>query len=479
MQENNVQEAKNLTQGNVLSTLLKFAVPVLLAMFLQALYGGVDLLVVGQFGTTQDVSGVSTGSMLLHTLTSLIFGLTMGVTVFVGQKIGEGKPDDAGKAIGTGIVLFSILGLLISALTIIFTKQLATLMHAPKEAFVQTCHYIQVCGAGLIFIVFYNLLGAIFRGIGDSKTPLITVAIACVVNIIADLIFVAVFNLGAFGAALATILAQALSVIFSLLIIIKKYVRSRHALLKALTRPFLGFVLNPKSKTVKLPFNFHRKYIKLDSYFIRVELKIGTPIALQDFLVGISFLVIQTVVNSLGLIASAGVGVAEKVCGFIMLIPSAISQSLSAFVAQNIGAGLLKRAKLSLKSGIGISLAMACFIGTFSFFRGDILASIFSKDLDVIASGHMYLKAYAIDTFLTSFMFCFVGYFNGMGKTFFTMIQGLIGGIAIRIPMVFIMKSLPQTNLFLIGLSTPIATFCQIIMCFAYYFVIRKKEKLA
>jgi putative MATE family efflux protein len=453
MKETNTKEIKNLTQGNVLSTLLKFAVPVLLAMFLQALYGGVDLLVVGQFGTTQDVSGVSTGSMLLHTLTSLIIGLTMGVTVFVGQKIGEGKPDDAGKAIGTGIVLFSILGILVSALTIIFTKQLATLMHAPKEAFVQTCHYIQVCGAGLIFIVFYNLLGAIFRGIGDSKTPLITVAIACVVNIFADLLFVAVFNLGAFGAALATILAQALSVIISLLIIIKK------------------------SKTIKLPFNFHRKYIKLDSYFIRVELKIGTPIALQDFLVGISFLVIQTVVNSLGLIASAGVGVAEKVCGFIMLIPSAISQSLSAFVAQNIGAGLLKRAKLSLKSGIGISLAMACFIGTFSFFRGDILASIFSKDLDVIASGHMYLKAYAIDTFFTSFMFCFVGYFNGMGKTFFTMIQGLIGGIAIRIPMVFIMKSLPQTNLFLIGLSTPIATFCQIIMCFAYYFVIRKKEK--
>ena len=316
-----------MTQGNVLSTLLKFAVPVLLAMFLQALYGGVDLLVVGQFGTTQDVSGVSTGSMLLHTLTSLIIGLTMGVTVFVGQKIGEGKPDVAGKAIGTGIVLFSILGIIVSALTIIFTKQLATLMHAPKEAFVQTCHYIQVCGAGLIFIVFYNLLGAIFRGIGDSKTPLITVAIACVVNIFADLLFVAVFNLGAFGAALATILAQALSVIISLLIIIKK------------------------SKTIKLPFNFHRKYIKLDSYFIRVELKIGTPIALQDFLVGISFLVIQTVVNSLGLIASAGVGVAEKVCGFIMLIPAAISQSLSAFVAQNIGAKQINRAKESLKTG--------------------------------------------------------------------------------------------------------------------------------
>ena len=449
-----MKETKNLTQGNVLSTLLQFAIPVLLAMFLQALYGGIDLLIVGQFGTTQDVSGVSTGSMLLHTLTSLIVGLTMGITVFVGQKIGEGKPEKAGKTIGSGIVLFTILGIILSLVVIIFTKPLARILHAPEEAFMQTCQYIQICGAGLLFIVFYNLLGAIFRGIGDSKTPLLTVFIACIVNIFADLIFVAIFKMGAFGAALATVLAQALSVLVSLMIIIKR------------------------GKKTKLPFEFHKSYIKLDGYYCKQQIKIGTPIALQDFLVGISFLVIQTVVNSLGLIASAGVGVAEKVCGFIMLIPSAISQSLSAFVAQNIGAGLEKRAKLSLKCGIAISLAMACFIGTFSFFRGDILAGIFSKDVAVIASGHIYLKAYAIDTFLTSFLFCFIGYFNGMGKTFFTMIQGLVGGIAIRIPMVFIMKNLPNTNLFLIGLSTPIATFCQILMCFAYYFMLRKKTKL-
>ena len=449
-----MKKTKNLTQGNVLSTLLQFAIPVLLAMFLQALYGGIDLLIVGQFGTTQDVSGVSTGSMLLLTLQSLVVGLTMGITVFVGQKIGERKPEEAGKSIGSGIVLFSLLGILFSILTIIFTKPLARILHAPPEAFMQTCQYIQICGAGLLFIVFYNLLGAIFRGIGDSKTPLLTVSIACIVNIVADLIFVAIFKMGAFGAALATVLAQALSVLVSLAIIIKR------------------------GKKTKLPFEFHKSYIKLDGYYCKQQIKIGTPIALQDFLVGISFLVIQTVVNSLGLIASAGVGVAEKVCGFIMLIPSAISQSLSAFVAQNIGAGLEKRAKLSLKCGIAISLAMACFIGTFSFFRGDILAGIFSKDVAVIASGHIYLKAYAIDTFLTSFLFCFIGYFNGMGKTFFTMIQGLVGGIAIRIPMVFIMKNLPNTNLFLIGLSTPIATFCQILMCFAYYFMLRKKTKL-
>lgn len=447
-----MKKTQNFTQGKVLPTLLKFAMPVLLAMFLQALYGGVDLLIVGHFGSTTDVSGVSTGSMILLTLTSLVVGLTMGVTVFVGQKIGEEKPEEAGKAIGTGILLFTILGIIISVLTMIFTKSLAIIMHAPKEAFTETCHYIKVCGAGLIFIVFYNLLGAIFRGIGDSKTPLLTVVIACVVNIFADLIFVAGFKMGSFGAALATIIAQALSVLLSLFIILKK------------------------SKSTKLPFDFKKSYLKLDRYFVRIELKIGTPIALQDFLVGISFLVIQTVVNSLGLVESAGVGVAEKICGFIMLIPSAIAQSLSAFVAQNIGAGLLNRAKLSLKSGIAISFAMACIVGTFSFYRGDILAGIFTKDLAVITSAHLYLKGYAIDTFLTSFLFCFIGYFNGLGKTFFTMIQGLIGGIIIRIPMVLIMKNLPNTNLFLIALSTPIATLCQIIMCFIYYYILQPKQ---
>lgn len=443
-----MQHTNTLTTGKVLPTLLKFAIPVLAAMFLQALYGGADLLIVGQFGTTSDVSGVSTGSMLLHTITNLIIGLTMGITVFVGQKIGEGKNQDAGKAIGTGIVLFTILGIILSILTVIFTKPLALLLHAPQEALTETCHYIRVCGIGIIFIVFYNLLGAIFRGIGDSKTPLITVCIACVINILADLLFVAVFKMGSKGAAIATIIAQGISVLISLIIISKQ----------------------------KLPFEFHKNYICLNKFFALHEIKLGLPIALQDFLVGISFLVIQTTVNSLGLIASAGVGVAEKVCGFIMLIPAAISQSLSAFVAQNIGAKQINRAKESLKTGIGISLLIACFIGTFSFFKGNILTSIFSNDAAVITSGHEYLKAYAIDTFFTSFLFCFIGYFNGIGKTFFSMAQGLIGGLAIRIPMVILMRNLPNTNLFLIGLSTPIATLCQIIICFGYYFKIRKEE---
>ena len=246
-----MQHTNTLTTGKVLPTLLKFAIPVLAAMFLQALYGGADLLIVGQFGTTSDVSGVSTGSMLLHTITNLIIGLTMGITVFVGQKIGEGKNQDAGKAIGTGIVLFTILGIILSILTVIFTKPLALLLHAPQEALTETCHYIRVCGIGIIFIVFYNLLGAIFRGIGDSKTPRITVCIACVINILADLLFVALFKMGSKGAAIATIIAQGISVLISLIIISKQ----------------------------KLPFEFHKNYICLNKFFAFHEIKLGIPIA--------------------------------------------------------------------------------------------------------------------------------------------------------------------------------------------------------
>ena len=212
----------NFTKGSVLKTLVKFSLPILFALFLQSLYGAVDLLVVGQFGETTDTSGVSTGSQLMQTVTMIITGISMGITVFVGQKIGEGNDDEAGKAIGSGNALFILIGIIVSLILVIFAPYLASLLHAPIEAFSQTVSYITVCGIGAIFICLYNLLGAIFRGIGDSKTPLITVLIACVTNIVGDLVLVAAFHMGATGAALATILAQAISVIISLLIIKKK-----------------------------------------------------------------------------------------------------------------------------------------------------------------------------------------------------------------------------------------------------------------
>lgn len=432
-----MDNTKSFTSGGVLGSLIKFAIPVLIAMFLQSLYGAVDLLVVGQFAETIDVSGVATGSLLMQTVTMIITGLSMGVTVYVGQKIGEKKEEEAGKAIGAGIALFLLIGVILSILLVCFTKQLANILHAPSEAYVQTCEYIMVCGGGTIFIVLYNLLGAIFRGIGDSKTPLFTVFVACIINIAADLFFVAVLGLGAMGAALATIIAQAVSVIVSIFIIIKK----------------------------PLPFVFKKEYVCVNRRLILQELKIGTPIALQEFLVGVSFMVIQTVVNSIDVTASAGVGVAEKVCAFIMLVPSAFSQAMSAFVAQNIGAGYKDRALKALKCGIITSLGVAVFIGSFTFFKGNILANIFTKDMDVIEQAFQYLRAYAIDTFFTAILFCYIGYYNGCGKTFFVMIQGIVGAFCVRVPVVLLMSNLANTTLFHIGLATPASSIVQILLC--------------
>lgn len=447
-----MDNTKNFTSGGVLSSLIKFAIPVFVAMILQSLYGAVDLLVVGQFAQTIDVSGVATGSLLMQTVTMIITGLSMGVTVYVGQKIGKKETEEAGKAIGSGIVLFLLIGALLSVLLVVFTKQLANLLHAPSEAFAETCEYIMVCGSGTIFIGLYNLLGAIFRGIGDSKTPLFTVFVACVINIVGDLLFVAVFGMGAKGAALATVIAQAVSVIVSVAIIIKK----------------------------PLPFVFKKEYIRFNGEMIFNELKLGTPIALQEFLVGVSFMVIQTVVNSIDVTASAGVGVAEKVCAFIMLVPSAFSQSMSAFVAQNIGAGYKDRAFKALKCGIATSLCIAVFIGSFTFFKGDILASIFTKDAQVIEQAFLYLKSYAIDTLFTSILFCSIGYFNGCGKTFFVMVQGIVGAFCVRVPVVLLMSNLPDSTLFHIGLATPASSIVQIVLCilFMLYTVHSDKRKI-
>lgn len=325
-----MEQSHSLTEGKILGSLIRFALPVFLALFLQALYGGVDLLVVGQFAHTEDVSGVSSGSMLMQTVTMIITGLSMGITILVGQRIGARKPEEAGRAVGTGICLFAVFAVILTIVLVFGSGIIAELLHAPREAFDETSIYIRICGAGSIFIVAYNVLGAIFRGIGDSKMPLLTVAIACVLNILGDLLFVAVFHMGTAGAALATAMSQAVSVLVSLLIIRKR----------------------------ALPFRFSRSYIRFNGSIIRTELKLGSPVALQELLVGMSFLIIQTIVNTMGVIPSAGVGVAEKVCTFLMLVPSAYMQSMSAFVAQNIGAGRQDRAKSALGCGIATSVAV-------------------------------------------------------------------------------------------------------------------------
>ena len=443
-----MKETQNFTKGNILTSLVRFALPVLAALFLQTMYGAVDMLVVGQFATAADVSAVSTGSWLMQLITSFVVGIAMGTTVLLGRRLGEGKPEEAGKIIGASIVLFTIIGVVITFFMELCAVPVAQIMRTPIEAFDATVLYVRICSAGSVFIVAYNVLGRIFRGIGDSRMPLVTVAIACVFNIAGDFLLVGVFGMATAGAAIATVLAQALSVIISVLIIRRQ----------------------------KLPFTFRRTDIVFDRKRMGSVFRLGLPIAFQDLLVSISFLAITAIVNSLGVIPSAGVGVAEKLCGFIMLVPSAFNQSMSAFVAQNMGAGRMDRAKRALLCGIGMSLVVGVFMAWLSFFHGDLLAGLFARDEAVIAAAADYLKAYAIDCLLVSVMFCMIGYFNGCGKTLFVMLQGIAGAFGVRIPVSLIMSRIKPVSLFKVGLATPCSSVVQIILCVGYFLLLSRRK---
>jgi len=446
----NAEKDFALLSGPIFPSLTKFSLPILFALFLQSLYGAVDLLIVGKFAETADVSGVATGSMVMQTVTMVVTSLAMGVTVLIGQEIGRRNPEKAGEAIGTGIVLFAIIGVLMTVLMTAFARGWASFMNAPEEAFRETEEYIRICGAGSLFIIAYNIIGSIFRGFGDSKTPLLTVAIAAVLNIAGDLFCVKILGLGAAGAAIATVFAQAVSVVLSLLIIRKK----------------------------NLPIVFRRDMLRLNGPVAWKEIRLGAPIALQEILVGFSFMFIQMMVNDMGVVASAGVGVGEKICGFIMLIPSAYSQSMSAFTAQNMGANQPERAMKGFRIAVFTSMAINIFVFYLSFFHGDLLGGIFSKDPAVVDACQSYLKAYAIDCMLTPLLFCSFGYFNGCERTLFVMINGLVGAFLVRVPIVWLVTHrLTDPTLFQVGLATPASTVVQDVMCLAMFFVLARKEK--
>ena len=444
-----MSQPKNLTEGNILSSLMGFALPVLAALFLQTMYGAVDMMIVGRFSQASEVSAVSTGSWIMQTITTAIVGLSMGTTILLGRRIGEKQPEEAGRVAGAGIWLFAWIGIVVTVVMQFLAVPAAGWMRAPMEAFDSTASYVRICSAGAVFIVAYNVMGSIFRGLGNSRIPLISVSIACLVNIAGDLLLVGALGMASAGAAIATVFAQ-VSVVLSFAIIRKQ----------------------------ELPFVFDRKSIRWNRPLVRHIVKLGFPIAFQDVLVSISFLVISAIVNTLGVIPSAGVGVAEKLAGFVLLVPSAYSQAMSAFVAQNIGAKRPDRARKALAYGILTSLGAGVFLAWFTFFHGDILSGIFSRDREVVLASADYLRAYAIDCLLVSFMFCMTGFFNGCGKTAFVMLQGIAGAFGVRIPVSYLMSRLAPVSLFRIGLATPASTLLQIALCGIYMKVISRDPLL-
>lgn len=440
--------AKNdFTQGSILKKLALFMLPILGALVLQAAYGAVDLLVVGRFGSTSGLSAVSTGSQVLNLVTFVVIQFATAITILIARYLGEKRPERIGSVIGGGVIVFAAISIGLFFLMVVFAHPIAVLMQAPAEAVDLTTSYVRICGSGIFFIVAYNLMATIFRGLGDSKSPLLFVLVACIVNIVGDLILVAGLHLDAAGAALATVFAQAVSVVCAVILLIKK----------------------------KLPFKICRSDFRLNDQCGKF-FTIGLPLALQECLTQLSFLALCAFVNRLGLEASSGYGVACKIVNFAMLIPSSLMQSMASFVSQNVGAGNQKRARQSMFTGIGVGLFFGCFVFALVLLKGDVLSGFFTTESAVIRNAYAYLKGFAPETLLTAVLFSMIGYFNGNDKTFWVMCQGLIQTLLIRLPLSYYMSIQPNASLTKIGLAAPVSTAVGICLNIGFFLWLNRKS---
>lgn len=440
-----------LTNGNLAKNLIKFALPFLIACILQAMYGACDLFVVGQFATTADTTAVGIGSQVMQTITGIVIGLTTGSSVLIGQYFGGKKENKLAKAIKTTIVLFLIISIVLMFVIAGASPLLAKLMQTPHEAYQKTTWYIFICGVGTIFIMAFNVISAILRGLGDSKTPMIIIAISTVINIVLDLLFVIVLKWGTIGVALATVVAQTISVVCGIIIIKSK-----------------GFGINAQKSDYQ--------YDKSDSKQI---IKYGIPIAIQSAIVGLSFLIITALVNSMGytadgLVESSAIATCEKVIIFLMLPTQALSSALAPIVAQNVGAGNEKRARMALRISIGLSLIFACVFVIVGEIIPKELNSIFTSNAEVANLAGQYLRTYIIDCILVCFIFCFNSYFSGKGKTGFVLMHSVIVTCLIRIPLFILFTRMNNPSFIWIGTAAPIASIVSIAMCYIYMHHLKK-----
>lgn len=376
----------------------------------------------------------------MQTVTGIILGLTTGVTVLIGIATGARNERDLASIIGSSVWLFSLVGLFLTVLMTALHNPIATLMHTPVEAMPDTQHYLLICSLGIPFIIGYNVVCGILRGLGDSRTPLYFVALACAINIVLDFLLVGGFHLRAMGAAIATVASQGISFATALGFLHRR-----------------GFA-----------FPFTRRDIQLNRNHAQRILTLGAPIALQDALVNISFLIITVIVNQMGVIASAALGVVEKIIVFAMLPPMAISSAVAAMTAQNYGAGQTDRMRRCLRAGIGMSLLFGVAVCIYSQFWPETLTGIFTHDAAVVAMGAEYLHGYSIDCILVSFVFCFNSYFSGQGNSYFPMIHSLIATFLFRIPLSWAFSHIDSTSLIWMGFAPPLSTTVSLLICFWY-----------
>ena len=432
-----------LLEGKVGPALVRFALPFLAASILQQLYGTVDMLAVGRLSAhaAAELSAVSTGGQVTYSITSLLIGLATGSTVLIGQYVGAERQGYIRRTIGTMFPLFAIFAVVVSALMAIFTGPIVAIMQVPEEAVKSAEEYLFICALGMIFVTGYNMVSGILRGLGDSKTPMLLVVIACIINIIGDIILVGPLQMGAAGAAIATVVAQAISFFFSL------------------------FILNRRKD---FPFQFKWKNFRMHREQNRLLLKLGIPVALQDFCIGISFILITAFINRIGLEESASVGVVSRITCIAMLVSIAFMSAIAAMSAQNIGANQPKRAISAMKWGTFLSFVFSAVLFVLiQAFPGPVLG-FFTDEAGVIAQGTLYMRSNMIDALLVAFVFCINGFFSGCGHTRFSMINNLISTFGVRVVGTLIISLIPGTTMFHIGLAAPAASVVQIIIQLFY-----------
>ena len=432
----------NLSQGNVVKQLIVFSFPFLLSNLIQTLYSVADMIIVGRFSGAISMSGVNIGSQVTFLITNMVFGLSVGATVLIAQYLGAGNKTELKETIGTLFTSLLVLALVLTVSMIVFEEPLLRLIKTPVESFAEAKNYFFITMLGTIFIFGYNALSAVMRGMGDSKNPLVFVTIACIVNIALDLLLVAVFKMGAGGAAIATVASQAISMILCII-----YLKRN------------GFVFDFKLSS----FGFQKERLKM-------LLKIGIPTSFQNVATSFSFLFLTALVNSLGVIASAAVGAVGKLNGFAILPAIAMSSSISAMSAQNIGAGEEKRAVKTMKVGMLISTVISIIIFLFVRFFPELILSVFSDDKEMIVQGAVYIKSFSFDYLIVPFVFCLNGLFVGSGHTTFSLINGVLSSLLIRIPAAYIFGIAMGYGLWGIGLGAPIASFLSLVLGIWFYF---------
>lgn len=442
---------RDLTKGSVFNNLIFFSVPYLFSYFLQTLYGLADLMIIGQFEGVASTTAVSIGSQVMHMITVMVVGLAMGTTVTISHAIGAKEKRYAEKYIASTIKLFSFVAVLLTVLLLFLSSFIVSIMSTPLEAVEGTKSYLFICFLGIPFIVAYNIISSVFRGLGDSKSPMYFILIACISNIVLDFLFIGYMGLGPSGAALGTVLSQTISVISSLI------------------------YLKKKSNGLKI----HKEDFSNDKKEIKSILSIGVPIALQDGLIQIAFILITIIMNRRGLVDAAAVGIVEKIISFLFLVPSSMLSSVSALASQNLGAKEEKRAKSTLYYALLISVSFGIIVTIIMQFYGASVVSLFVKDTNVILAGEEYLKGYVFDTIFAGIHFSFSGYFCALGKSGISFIHNIIAIVLVRIPGVYFFSSFFPTNLFPIGLVTASGSFVSSIVCIVAFFILSNKRKKA